>query len=72
MTSHRRKTSNGLLTVFVIGWVPMRRRLRTALLLRSRRLVLLAFVWRVMRRIMVGRPEPIRVVTTRSAVVESE
>ena len=64
--------ANGFLTAYVIGWVPLRRRLRSALLLRSRTLVMVTFAWRVVRRIMVGKPAPVRVVKTRSATIETE
>lgn len=70
----RRSTSvaNGLLTAYVIGRIPLRRRVRGALLRRSRKLVMVSFAWRVVRRIMVGKPAPVRIVKTRSATVETE
>lgn len=70
----RRSTglANGLLTAYVIGKTPLRRRVRSALLLRSRKLVMVTFAWRVVRRIMVGQPAPVRIVKTRSARVETE
>ena len=64
--------TNGLLTAYVIGRTPLRRRVRGALLRRSRTLVMVSFAWKVVRRIMVGRPTPVRIVKTRSATVETE
>lgn len=64
--------ANGLLTAFVVGKTPARRRLRRLLLVRSRNIVRLTFAWRLVRRIMVGKPQSVRTVKTRRATIEVE